>query len=83
MVNEEQQEQEEQDNIQAVNNDEQEQDSIQVVNEEEYEEQEQDEGCSGIIKKRRRFTLQEKLMYLWVIYQKVDESSLYGNHQSQ
>ena len=40
MANEEQQEQEAQDNIQAVNNDEQEQDNIQVVNEEEYEEQE-------------------------------------------
>ena len=56
-----------------MNEDEQEQDNIQVVNEEEHEEQEQDEGCSGITKKRRRFTLQEKLMYLQVIHQKVDK----------
>ena len=69
-VNEEQQEQ---DNIQAVNEDEQEQDNIQVVNEEEQEEQEQDKGYSGITKKRRQFTLQEKLMYLRVIHQKVDK----------
>ena len=57
-----------------MNGDEQEQDDIQVVIKEEYEEQEQDEGCSGITKKRRQFTLQEKLMYLWVIHQKVDKS---------
>ena len=56
-----------------MNEDKQEQDDIQVVNEEEYEELEQDEGCSGITKKRRWFTLQEKLMYLWVIHQKVDK----------
>ena len=73
MANKEQQEQEEQDNIQAVNKDEQEQHNIQVVNEEEHEEQELDEGCSGITKKRRQLTLQEKLMYLWVICQKVDK----------
>ena len=66
-------EQQEQDNIQAVNENEQEQDDIQVVNKEEHEEQEQDEGCSGITKKRRRFTLQEKLMYLQVICRKVDK----------
>ena len=70
MANEEQ---EEQDNIQAVNKDEQEQHNIQVVNEEEHEEQEQDKGCSGITKKRRWFTLQEKLMYLLVIHHKVDK----------
>ena len=56
-----------------MNKDKEEQDNIQVVNKEEHEEQEQDEGCSGITKKRRRFTLQEKLMYLWVIRQKVDK----------
>ena len=66
-------EQQEQDNIQGVNEDEQEQDNIQVVNEEEHEEQELDEGCSGITNKRRWFTLQEKLVYLWVIRQKVDK----------
>ena len=44
-----------------------------MVNKEEYEEQEPDEGCSGIAKKRRHFTLQEKLMYLQVICQKVDK----------
>ena len=69
-VNEEQQEQ---DNIQAVNEDEQEQDNIQVVNEEEHEEQEQDEGCSGVTKKRKQFKLEEKLVYLWVICWKVDK----------
>ena len=56
-----------------MNKDEQEQDDIQVVNEEEHEEQEQEEGCSGITKKRRRFTLQENLMYLQVIRWKVDK----------
>ena len=79
MVNEEQEQDdmqvanEEQDNIQAVNKDKQEQDDIQVVNEEEHEEQEQDEECSGITKKRRQFILQEKLMYLQVIHWKVDK----------
>ena len=56
-----------------MNEDEQEQDNIQVVNKEEHEEQEQDKGCSGITKKRRWFTLQENLMYLQVICQKVDK----------
>ena len=44
-----------------------------MENEEDFEAQEQDEGCSGSTKKRRQFTLQEKLMYLWVIHQKVDK----------
>ena len=44
------------------------------MNEEEQEEQEQDEGYSGTTKKRRWFTLQEKLMYLQVIHQKVDKA---------
>ena len=56
-----------------MNEDEQEQDDIQVVNKEEHEEQKQDEGCSGVTKKRRWFTLQEKLMYLQVICWKVDK----------
>ena len=51
----------------------QEQDNIQVVNEEEYEEHEQGKGYSGGTKKRRWFTLQEKLMYLQVIRRKVDK----------
>ena len=63
-------EQQEQDNIQAVNEEEQEQDDIQVVNK---EEQEQDKGYSGVTKERRWFTLQEKLMYLQVVHQKVDK----------
>ena len=63
----------EQDDIQVANEEQQEQDDIQVVNEEEHEEQEQDEGCSGITKKRRWLTLQEKLMYLQVICWKVDK----------
>ena len=56
-----------------MNEDKQEQHHLQVVNEEEHEEQEQDKGCSGVTKKRRKFTLQEKLMYLWVIHWKVDK----------
>ena len=63
----------EQDNIEAVDKDEQEQDDIQVENKEDFEEHEQDKGCSGGTKKRRWFTLQEKLMYLWVIHWKVDK----------
>ena len=43
-----------------------------MENEDDFEAQEQDEGCSGG-KKRRWFTLQEKLMYLWVIQQIVDK----------
>ena len=73
VVNEEEQEQ---DNIQAVNEEEQEQDNIQVVNKEEQEQddvQEVNEGYSGVTKKRRWYTLQEKLMYLWVIHKKVDK----------
>ena len=72
-ANEEQQEQAEQDNIESVDNDEQEQDNIEVENEEDFEAHEQDEGCSGSTKKRRQFTLQEKLMYLQVIHWKVDK----------
>ena len=45
----------------------------QAENEDDFEAQEQEEGCSGSMKKRRRFTLQEKLMYLQVIRQKVDK----------
>ena len=59
-----------------VNEEEQEQDDIQVLNEEEQEQdnvQEVNEGYSGVTKKRRWFTLQEKLMYLWVTHHKVDK----------
>ena len=45
-----------------VNEEEQEQDDIQELN----------EGYSGVTKKRRQFALQEKLMYLQEIHQKVD-----------
>ena len=45
----------------------------QAENEEDFGAQDQEEGCSGGTKKRRRFTLQEKLMYLWVIRWKVDK----------
>ena len=45
----------------------------QAENEDNFEAQEQEEGCSGGMKKRRRFTLQERLMYLQVIRQKVDK----------
>ena len=73
MANKEQQEQTEQDNIESVDKDRQEQDDKEVENEEDFEAHEQDEGCSGGTKKRRQFILQEKLMYLWVIHQKVDK----------
>ena len=56
-------------NIRLANEEQQE----QVENKDDFEAQEQDKGCSGGTKKRRRFTLQEKLMYLWVIWQKVDK----------
>ena len=55
--------------IQLTNEEQQE----QVENEDDFEAQEQDKGCSGSTKKRRWFTLQEKLMYLQVIQQKVDK----------
>ena len=44
----------------------------QAENEDNFEAKEQEEGCSGDTKKRRRFTLQEKLMYLRVTQWKVD-----------
>ena len=55
--------------IQSANEEQQE----QVENKDDFEAQEQGEGCSGGTKKRKQFTLQEKLMYLWVIRWKVDE----------
>ena len=45
----------------------------QVENEDDFAAQQAEEGCSGGTKKRRRFTLQEKLMYLWVVWWKVDK----------
>ena len=69
-------EEQEQDEIQGVNEEEQEQDNIQVVNKEAQEQdniQEVNEGYSGVTKKRRQFTLQEKLIYLRVIHQKFDK----------
>ena len=44
-----------------------------MENEDEFGVQQVEEGCSGGTKKRRRFTLQEKLMYLWVVQWKVDK----------
>ena len=44
-----------------------------MENEDDFGAQEQEEGCSGGMKKRRRFTLQEKLMYLRVIRRKVNK----------
>ena len=73
VANEEQHEQTEQDNIESVDDDEQEQDDIEVENKEDFEAHKEDEGYSGGTKKRRWFTLQEKLMYLWVICRKVDK----------
>ena len=45
----------------------------QAENEDEFGAQQEEEGCSGSTKKRRRFTLQEKLMYLWVVWWKVNK----------
>ena len=45
----------------------------QAENEDDFGAQHTEEGCSGSMKKRRRFTLQEKLMYLRVVQQKVDK----------
>ena len=56
-------------NIRSTNKEQQE----QAENKDDFEAQEQEEGCSGGTKKRRRFTLQEKLMYLQVIWWKVDK----------
>ena len=43
------------------------------VKQSEFGVQQVEEGCSGGTKKRRSFTLQEKLMYLWVVWPKVDK----------
>ena len=56
-----------------MDDDKQEQDDIEMENEEDFEAHKQDEGCSGGTKKRIQFTLQEKLMYLWVAHWKVDK----------
>ena len=56
-----------------MDKDKQEQDNREVENKEDFEAQEQDKQCSGSTKKRKWFTLQEKLMYLWVIHWKVDK----------
>ena len=45
----------------------------QAENEDDFGAQQEEEGCSGGMKKRRRFTLQEKLMYLWVVWRKVEK----------
>ena len=45
----------------------------QVENKDEFGAYQVEEGCSGGMKKRRRFTLQEKLMYIQVVQQKVDK----------
>ena len=45
----------------------------QAENEDDFGAQQAEEGCSGGMKKRRRFTLQEKLMYLRVVWLKVDK----------
>ena len=45
----------------------------QAENADEFGVQQVQEGCSGGTKKRRRFTLQEKLMYLRVVQWKVDK----------
>ena len=44
-----------------------------MENEDDFGAQQAEEGCSGSMKKRRRFTLQEQLMYLWVVWWKVNK----------
>ena len=44
-----------------------------MENEDNFGAQQAEEGCSGGTKKRRRFTLQEKLMYLRVVRRKVNK----------
>ena len=44
-----------------------------MENKDEFGVQQVEEGCSGGTKKQRRFTLQEKLMYLRVVQRKVDK----------
>ena len=44
-----------------------------MENDDEFGVQQVEEGCSGCTKKRRRFTLQEQLMYLRVVWQKVNK----------
>ena len=45
----------------------------QAENKVNFGSQQAEEGCRCGKKKRRRFTLQEKLIYLWVVWQKVDK----------
>ena len=45
----------------------------QAENEDELGVQHEEEGCTGGTKRRRRFTLQEKLMYLRVVQRKVEK----------
>ena len=45
----------------------------QAENEDELGVQHVEEGCTGGTKRRRRFTLQEKLMYLQVVWRKVEK----------
>ena len=45
----------------------------QAENEDDFGAQQAEEGCSGGTKKRRRFTQQERLMYLQVVWRKVDK----------
>ena len=40
--------------------------------EDDFRSQQEEDGCSGGTKKRRRFTLQEKLMYLRVVQRKLN-----------
>ena len=55
----------------------------QAEKEDEFGVQQVEEGCSGGMKKRRRFTLQEKLMYLQVVFGKSIKVYLYEKHRNQ
>ena len=60
-------------NEEHAENEEQVENAGQVENEYELGVRHEEEGCTGGTKRRRRFTLQEKLMYLRVVRRKVEK----------
>ena len=60
-------------NEEHAENEEQVENEEQAENEYELGVQHEEEGCTGGTKRRRRFTVQEKLMYLRVVQRKVEK----------
>ena len=60
-------------NEEQVENEEQAENEGQAENEYELGVRHEEEGCTGGTKRRRRFTLQEKLMYLRVVRRKIEK----------